>query len=259
MGLISGEVDGETQYVALTDILGAEDAFGDMDFKVAGTSEFVTALQLDTKLDGIPAEVLAAALSQAYDARMTILGVMAEAIDAPEEMSPYAPRIITITGAGRQDRRGDRAQGQGHQPDPGRHRRDAVHRGRRHRLHRCHQRRGGRGRARRGQRDRQPDDARGRRALPRHRGQDDQLRRLRLAAARQGRPAAHQQAASAGRRQAGRERRGRRLGGPEDPGPDRRDRRPRQAVAGPGRRGVRGLRRGRCVRGRPGRDRRRRG
>jgi len=97
MGLISGEVDGETQYVALTDILGAEDAMGDMDFKVAGTSEFVTALQLDTKLDGIPAEVLAAALSQAYDARMTILGVMAEAITAPDEMSPFAPRIISIT------------------------------------------------------------------------------------------------------------------------------------------------------------------
>ncbi|KAA1420778.1 polyribonucleotide nucleotidyltransferase [Nocardioides humilatus] len=96
MGLISGEVDGETQYVALTDILGAEDAFGDMDFKVAGTREFVTALQLDTKLDGIPAEVLAAALTQAKDARMAILDVMAEAIDAPDEMSVHAPRIITI-------------------------------------------------------------------------------------------------------------------------------------------------------------------
>ena len=96
MGLISGEVDGETQYVALTDILGAEDAFGDMDFKVAGTREFVTALQLDTKLDGIPAEVLAAALGQAKDARMAILDVMAEAIDEPEEMSVFAPRIITI-------------------------------------------------------------------------------------------------------------------------------------------------------------------
>ncbi|HYF71164.1 MAG TPA: S1 RNA-binding domain-containing protein, partial [Nocardioides sp.] len=96
MGLISGEVDGELQYVALTDILGAEDAFGDMDFKVAGTREFVTALQLDTKLDGIPAEVLAQALQQARDARMTILDVMAEAIDAPEEMSVHAPRIITI-------------------------------------------------------------------------------------------------------------------------------------------------------------------
>ncbi len=96
MGLISGEVDGETQYVALTDILGAEDAFGDMDFKVAGTKEFVTALQLDTKLDGIPAEVLASALTQAKDARLAILEVMGEAIDAPEEMSTYAPRIITI-------------------------------------------------------------------------------------------------------------------------------------------------------------------
>ena len=75
MGLVSDEVDGATRYVALTDILGAEDAFGDMDFKVAGTAEFVTALQLDTKLDGIPSEVLAAALSQARDARMTILEV----------------------------------------------------------------------------------------------------------------------------------------------------------------------------------------
>ncbi len=96
MGLISGEIDGKTEYVALTDILGAEDAFGDMDFKVAGTKEFVTALQLDTKLDGIPAEVLASALTQARDARLAILEVMAEAIDAPEEMSIHAPRIITV-------------------------------------------------------------------------------------------------------------------------------------------------------------------
>ena len=96
MGLISGEVDGRTQYVALTDILGAEDAFGDMDFKVAGTREFVTALQLDTKLDGIPAEVLGAALNQARDARLAILDVMNEAITEPEEMSLHAPRIITV-------------------------------------------------------------------------------------------------------------------------------------------------------------------
>jgi polyribonucleotide nucleotidyltransferase len=96
MGLISGEVDGETEYVTLTDILGAEDAFGDMDFKVAGTRDFVTALQLDTKLDGIPASVLAAALTQARDARLAILDVMTEAIDGPDEMSPYAPRIITM-------------------------------------------------------------------------------------------------------------------------------------------------------------------
>ena len=96
MGLISGQVDGRTQYVTLTDILGAEDAYGDMDFKVAGTREFVTALQLDTKLDGIPASVLGAALQQAKQARLTILDVMAEAISEPDEMSPYAPRIITI-------------------------------------------------------------------------------------------------------------------------------------------------------------------
>ena len=96
MGLISDTVDGVTEYVALTDILGAEDAFGDMDFKVAGTKTFVTALQLDTKLDGIPASVLGKALSQAKDARFAILEVMGEAIDAPDEMSPFAPRIITI-------------------------------------------------------------------------------------------------------------------------------------------------------------------
>ncbi|MGU3500349.1 polyribonucleotide nucleotidyltransferase [Mycobacterium sp. C31M] len=96
MGLVSDQVDGETRFVTLTDILGAEDAFGDMDFKCAGTKEFVTALQLDTKLDGIPSQVLAGALSQAKDARLTILEVMAEAIDTPDEMSPYAPRITTI-------------------------------------------------------------------------------------------------------------------------------------------------------------------
>ncbi|MBU2662256.1 polyribonucleotide nucleotidyltransferase [Actinoplanes bogorensis] len=96
MGLISDEVDGKTQYVALTDILGAEDAFGDMDFKVAGTSEFVTALQLDTKLDGIPSDVLAGALQQAHDARATILGVMEAAISSPAEMSEYAPRVTSV-------------------------------------------------------------------------------------------------------------------------------------------------------------------
>jgi polyribonucleotide nucleotidyltransferase len=96
MGLISGVVDGKQEYVAITDILGAEDAYGDMDFKVAGTKDFVTALQLDTKLDGIPASVLAAALNQARDARLTILEVMAEAIDAPDEMAPTAPRVISV-------------------------------------------------------------------------------------------------------------------------------------------------------------------
>ncbi|NDK31223.1 polyribonucleotide nucleotidyltransferase [Nesterenkonia haasae] len=97
MGLVSDEVDGETRYAALTDILGAEDAFGDMDFKVAGTSEFITAIQLDTKLDGIPASVLTAALKQAREARLHILGVIGAAIDAPDEMSQFAPRIISVS------------------------------------------------------------------------------------------------------------------------------------------------------------------
>ena len=96
MGLMSEEIDGEMHYLALTDILGQEDALGDMDFKVAGTADFVTALQLDTKLDGIPADVLASALLQAREARHTILGVMNASISAPGEMSPYAPRIITL-------------------------------------------------------------------------------------------------------------------------------------------------------------------
>ncbi|HWU46562.1 MAG TPA: polyribonucleotide nucleotidyltransferase [Humibacter sp.] len=96
MGLVSDTVDGETRYAALTDILGAEDALGDMDFKVAGTSEFVTAIQLDTKLDGIPSHVLAAALQQAKDARTTILSVLNAAIDQPDEMAPTAPRVISV-------------------------------------------------------------------------------------------------------------------------------------------------------------------
>jgi polyribonucleotide nucleotidyltransferase len=96
MGLVTGQVDGKDEYVALTDILGAEDAFGDMDFKVAGTEQFVTALQLDTKLDGIPASVLGDALKQARAARLTLLEVMAEAIEGPDEMAPNAPRVITV-------------------------------------------------------------------------------------------------------------------------------------------------------------------
>nr|BFE42163.1 polyribonucleotide nucleotidyltransferase [Pseudarthrobacter oxydans] len=96
MGLVSDQVDGQTRYAALTDILGAEDAFGDMDFKVAGTSEFVTAIQLDTKLDGIPASVLAAALKQAREARLHILEVIDSAIDTPDELSEFAPRVIAV-------------------------------------------------------------------------------------------------------------------------------------------------------------------
>ena len=96
MGLISDTVDGKTQYAALTDILGAEDALGDMDFKVAGTRNFVTAIQLDTKLDGIPSAELAKALTQAKEARLFILDIMNEAIDEPDELSVFAPRVIAV-------------------------------------------------------------------------------------------------------------------------------------------------------------------
>ena len=94
-GIAMGLVAEDGKYTTLTDILGAEDAFGDMDFKVAGTSEFVTALQLDTKLTGIPADVLAGALTQAREARAEILRVITDAIPEPRaELNPHAPRVI---------------------------------------------------------------------------------------------------------------------------------------------------------------------
>ncbi|MDQ4132296.1 MAG: polyribonucleotide nucleotidyltransferase, partial [Actinomycetota bacterium] len=96
-GIAMGLVYAEGKYTTLTDILGAEDAFGDMDFKVAGTSEFVTALQLDTKIDGLPADVLAHALQQARDARMQILEVMHAAIAEPRsEVRDTAPKIVSF-------------------------------------------------------------------------------------------------------------------------------------------------------------------
>ena len=95
-GIAMGLIYEGGEYATLTDILGAEDAFGDMDFKVAGTPQFVTALQLDTKLDGIPSSVLAAALQQARTARLAILEVMNEAIDEPDEMAPTAPRVLSV-------------------------------------------------------------------------------------------------------------------------------------------------------------------
>ncbi len=96
-GIAMGLVHAEGEYVTLTDILGAEDAFGDMDFKVAGTTDFVTALQLDTKISGIPANVLAGALQQAKEARLDILDIMAEAIAEPrEEVRDTAPKIISF-------------------------------------------------------------------------------------------------------------------------------------------------------------------
>lgn len=93
MGLIS-----EGQNISiLSDIQGMEDALGDMDFKVAGTTEGITALQMDIKIDGLPREIMEKALEQARQGRLFILGKMTEVIEAPkEEMSPYAPRVISM-------------------------------------------------------------------------------------------------------------------------------------------------------------------
>ena len=97
-GIAMGLIYAEGKYLTLTDILGAEDAFGDMDFKVAGTEDAVTALQLDTKIDGIPADVLAAALQQARDARMQILDSMNSALSAPRStVAETAPKIVSFT------------------------------------------------------------------------------------------------------------------------------------------------------------------
>ena len=96
-GIAMGLIHENDQYVTLTDILGAEDAYGDMDFKVAGTKEYVTALQLDTKIDGIPAQVLASALQQAKDARLKVLQVMDAALAAPrDDVRENAPKILTF-------------------------------------------------------------------------------------------------------------------------------------------------------------------
>ncbi len=96
-GIAMGLIYENGVYVTLTDILGAEDAFGDMDFKVAGSADAVTALQLDTKIDGLPANVLAEALNQAKAARLAILDVITACIPAPRgEVANSAPKIVSL-------------------------------------------------------------------------------------------------------------------------------------------------------------------
>ena len=96
-GIAMGLISKDDTYVTLTDILGAEDALGDMDFKVAGTRNVITALQLDMKIEGLPADVLRKALNQAMDARHHILDIMEDAIAEPaESLSGNAPRLETI-------------------------------------------------------------------------------------------------------------------------------------------------------------------
>ena len=96
-GIAMGLISKDDTYVTLTDILGAEDALGDMDFKVAGTRNVITALQLDMKIEGLPADVLRKALNQAMDARHHILDIMEDTISEPaESLSGNAPRLETI-------------------------------------------------------------------------------------------------------------------------------------------------------------------
>ena len=136
-GIAMGLVYAEGKYTPLTDILGAEDAFGDMDFKVAGTADVVTALQLDTKIDGIPADVLAQALQQAKEARLQILeNVMAGHRRAPRRRPRHGAEDHQLRDPDGQDRRGHRPQGQGHQRHPARDRRRGHRRRRRCGRHR---------------------------------------------------------------------------------------------------------------------------
>jgi polyribonucleotide nucleotidyltransferase len=95
-GIAMGLIKEGNRFAVLTDILGDEDHLGDMDFKVAGTTGGITALQMDIKIQGITKEIMQVALTQAQEARLHILGIMQEAETAPHEMSQYAPRIITM-------------------------------------------------------------------------------------------------------------------------------------------------------------------
>ena len=216
-GIAMGLIKEGDDYVVLSDIAGVEDHLGDMDFKVAGTSEGITALQMDIKITGVTFEIMSDALAQAKEGREFILGKMAEAIDAPrEQLSEHAPRDQLDPDRSGEDRPADR---QGRRDDPlaaggvrvpdRRQRRGHGARLRRHR--------------RQGRRPGRPhpvDDqgGRGRRRVQRQGGQDDDLRRLRRAGQGHRRPAAHLQRVAGQPRRHGR-------GGPQQ---GRRDQRPRR-------------------------------
>ena len=235
-GIAMGLVFDGGKYTTLTDILGAEDAYGDMDFKVAGTADAVTALQLDTKIDGIPADVLSAALQQAKEARLKILEVMNATLAAAAcRGCGHGAEDRVDHDPDRQGRRGHRAQGQGHQHDPDRDRRRHQRRRRRCCRHRHHRRRrgvadgGGEGRD---PRHRRPAQGRARQDLHGPGGEHHQVRCVRQHPSRPRRSGAHLQARS---RQADQRRRGRPLTRRRDRGQGRRDRRPRQGQPRAGR------------------------
>ena len=196
-GIAMGLIYDDGKYTTLTDILGTEDAFGDMDFKVAGTSEFVTALQLDTKIDGLPADVLAAGAGAGQggppgDPRHHAEGHRR----APRRGRRDGTEGHQLRDPDRQDRRGHRPEGQGHQRHPGRDRRRHLRRRRRHGRHR-HHRVARQGRHRRGrapdQAHPQPAHRRRRRRLPRPGREHHQVRCVREHPPGPRRPAAHLQ------------------------------------------------------------------
>ena len=233
-GIAMGLVYAEGKYTTLTDILGTEDAFGDMDFKVAGTRDFVTALQLDTKIDGLPADVLREALLQARDARLKILDVMdAEIVDAPRRRQAERTEDRQLRDPDGQDRRGDRAQGQGHQhhhAGDGRRRVGERRRRRRHREHRLHRRHRGRGGPPPDRADPRPAHRRARRRVHRQGGERHQVRGVRQHPSGPRRPAPHLQARA---RQAHRPGGGRPQPGRRGHRPRRRHRQLGQALASP--------------------------
>ena len=251
-GIAMGLVKDGDNYVTLTDILGAEDAFGDMDFKVAGTADAITALQLDTKIDGIPASVLIAALEQAKEARLQILEVMNAAIagvarhgrrDGTQDHDDLHPDG--------QDRRGHRPQGQGHQHHPAGDRRRHQRRRRRRPGHRHDRRRrglaDGRGQGR-DPGDRRSAQGRDRQDLHGSRRQHHQVRCVRQHPPRPRRPGAHLQARP---RQAHQRCRGRAQPRRRDRGHGRGDRRPRQGQPRARRRPDPRASRQRCAQRRP--------
>ncbi len=225
-GIAMGLILEGSRFAVLSDILGDEDHLGDMDFKVAGTDQGITSLQMDIKIEGITEEIMKVALGQAKDGRIHILGEMSKALtNARAELGEYAPRIETFKIADRQDPRSDRHRRQGDPRDRREDRRQGQHRGRRHREGRLQRRRGDEGRDQVDQVDRlrsgdRPD-------LRRHRGQGDGVRRVRELLRRQGRPRPHQPARFGARAEDLRRRQGRRQG----QGQAARLRRPRQDAA----------------------------
>ncbi len=222
MGLI---LEGE-RFAVLSDILGDEDHLGDMDFKVAGTEEGITSLQMDIKIAGITEEIMRVALAQAKDGRIHILGEMSKALTgARAELGEFAPRIETLEDSHRQDPGGDWYRRQGHPRDRREDRRQGEHRGRRHGEGRLQRRQRHQGRHRLDQVDRHRP--RGRPDLRGHGGQGRRLRRLRELLRLQGRPRPRLPARQGPREQALRRRQGR----PEGEGQADGLRRPRQGAA----------------------------